>query len=59
MIIAAELDRTLDPRFAALLEPLIEAAPADYFWGVGRTGTGKNRLGVLLMELRAALRADG
>jgi ribA/ribD-fused uncharacterized protein len=37
---------------------LIENAPSDYYWGCGRTGTGKNRLGSLLMELRAALKAD-
>jgi N-glycosidase YbiA len=37
---------------------LIENAPSDYYWGCGRTGTGKNRLGHLLMELRAALQAD-
>jgi N-glycosidase YbiA len=35
---------------------LIENAPTDYYWGCGRTGTGKNRLGVLLMELREELR---
>lgn len=37
--------------------PLIEDAPTDSYWGSGRAGTGKNRLGVLLMELRAALRS--
>jgi ribA/ribD-fused uncharacterized protein len=36
---------------------LIENAPSDYYWGCERTGTGKNRLGSLLMELRAALMA--
>src|SRR5262245_48067542 len=36
---------------------LIENAPMDYYWGCGRTGSGKNRLGMLLMELRADLRA--
>jgi ribA/ribD-fused uncharacterized protein len=35
---------------------LIENAPSDYYWGCGATGTGKNRLGVLLMELRSELR---
>ena len=34
---------------------LIEAAPRDYFWGAGAKGTGKNWLGVLLMELRVNL----
>ena len=37
---------------------LFENAPSDYYWGCGQTGTGKNRLGRLLMELRAALNAD-
>jgi hypothetical protein len=26
---------------------LIENAPMDYYWGCGRTGSGKNRLGQL------------
>jgi ribA/ribD-fused uncharacterized protein len=51
------------PELAALLlatgeRALIESAPSDYYWGCGQTGTGKNRLGSLLMELRAALKAD-
>lgn len=33
-------------------EELIEDAPTDYYWGAGRTGTGKNRLGEILMETR-------
>lgn len=37
---------------------LVENAPSDEYWGCGRTGTGKNRLGCLLMELRSTLRAD-
>lgn len=37
-------------------ETLIEAAPNDYYWGCGETGTGRNRLGVLLMEIRKELR---
>lgn len=39
-------------------EELIEDAPTDYYWGCGRTRTGKNRLGNLLMEVRAELRAE-
>ena len=35
---------------------LIENAPNDSCWGCGRNGSGKNRLGVLLMELRAEFR---
>jgi len=33
-------------------QKLIENAPRDYYWGCGQDGSGKNRLGVLLMELR-------
>ena len=35
---------------------LIEAAPRDYYWGVGATGTGQNKLGLLWMEVRKELR---
>jgi ribA/ribD-fused uncharacterized protein len=35
---------------------LIENAPTDYYWGCGKSGSGKNRLGQLLMELRRELR---
>lgn len=38
---------------------LIEASPKDYYWGVGAGGTGKNRLGVLLMELREEICKGG
>lgn len=34
---------------------LVEAAPRDYFWGCGASGSGKNHLGLLLMELREKL----
>jgi ribA/ribD-fused uncharacterized protein len=37
---------------------LVEASPFDYYWGCGRDGTGKNRLGELLMQTRAELRAQ-
>jgi N-glycosidase YbiA len=36
--------------------PLIEASPFDNYWGSGRSGKGKNRLGELLMQVRAELR---
>ena len=39
-------------------EELIEAAPNDYYWGCGATGTGKNTLGKILMEVRESLRAQ-
>jgi hypothetical protein len=36
--------------------PLIEASPADPYWGEGRTGKGKNRMGKLLEQVREELR---
>ena len=39
-------------------EELAEAAPTDFCWGIGRDGTGQNKLGLLLMRIRAELR-DG
>ncbi|MEZ4303009.1 MAG: NADAR family protein [Polyangiaceae bacterium] len=39
-------------------EDLVERSLTDYYWGAGQDGTGLNRLGTLLMELRAALRAE-
>lgn len=36
---------------------LIEAAPGDKYWGCGKDGSGVNRLGALLMELRDELLA--
>ena len=38
---------------------LIENAPHDSYWGCGKTGNGKNRLGVLLMQVRDELAVDG
>lgn len=35
---------------------LVHDAPWDDFWGTGRTGQGKNMLGIMLMELRDKLR---
>ena len=37
--------------------PLIEAAPRDYYWGEG-DGSGMNRLGALLMQVRAELNRE-
>lgn len=37
-------------------EPIIENAPNDYYWGCGADGTGKNRLGEILMDVREILR---
>jgi len=35
---------------------LVEANPTDAYWGYGRTKKGKNRMGVLLQQLRDELR---
>ena len=37
-------------------EEIVENAPSDYYWGCGADGSGKNRMGVILMEVRAWLR---
>ena len=37
--------------------PLVEANPTDSYWGYGRTKKGKNRMGILLQQLRDELRA--
>jgi ribA/ribD-fused uncharacterized protein len=39
-------------------EEIVEASPSDFDWGAGNDGTGQNRLGHILMETRAALRAE-
>src|SRR5690606_28600671 len=38
---------------------LVENAPGDAYWGCGKDGTGKNRLGILLMKLRGRLCTEG
>jgi len=37
-------------------EEIVENAPGDYYWGCGKNGTGKNRLGEILVEVRGTLR---
>ncbi|GAB4509057.1 MAG: NADAR family protein [Anaerolineae bacterium] len=37
-------------------EELVENAPGDYYWGIGKDGSGKNMLGKILMETRTILR---
>jgi ribA/ribD-fused uncharacterized protein len=37
-------------------EEIVETAPTDYYWGVGRDGTGQNRLGKIIERIRAELR---
>lgn len=38
---------------------LVENTPVDAYWGCGKDGTGKNRLGILLVELRERLCQEG
>ena len=38
--------------------PLVEASPVDYFWGAGQDGSGRNRLGHLLQQVRAEARSE-
>jgi ribA/ribD-fused uncharacterized protein len=35
---------------------LVEASPYDSYWGSGRQGNGRNRLGQLLMQVRTEIR---
>ena len=35
---------------------LVESSPYDYYWAAGQDGTGENKLGQLLMQVRAELR---
>lgn len=37
-------------------EELVENAPGDYYWGCGADGSGQNKLGKILMEVRSTLR---
>jgi ribA/ribD-fused uncharacterized protein len=37
-------------------EELVESAPSDYYWGCGADGSGLNKLGQILMRVRAELR---
>jgi ribA/ribD-fused uncharacterized protein len=39
-------------------EEIVEDTSTDHYWGRGRSGTGKNMLGRILMRTRAQLRAD-
>ena len=34
---------------------IVENSPIDYYWGCGKDGSGKNRLGEILMEVREIL----
>ncbi len=37
-------------------EELVEKAPGDFYWGCGADGSGRNQLGITLMQVRALLR---
>ena len=37
-------------------ELIVENSPIDYYWGCGADGSGKNKLGLILMEVRDFLR---
>jgi N-glycosidase YbiA len=39
-------------------EEIIENSPIDYYWGCGADGSGKNILGIILMEVREILRQN-
>jgi predicted NAD-dependent protein-ADP-ribosyltransferase YbiA (DUF1768 family) len=36
----------------------VENSPIDYYWGCGADGSGKNNLGLILMEVREILRQN-
>jgi len=37
-------------------EQIVENAPGDFYWGCGADGSGQNKLGQILMEVREQLR---
>jgi N-glycosidase YbiA len=39
-------------------EPIVENAPSDYYWGCGKDGTGRNQLGLTLMQVREILKSS-
>ncbi|MBD2498999.1 NADAR family protein [Nostoc sp. FACHB-280] len=39
-------------------EEIVENSPIDYYWGCGADGSGKNMLGIILMEVREILRPE-
>jgi ribA/ribD-fused uncharacterized protein len=60
-VLAAKFDQ--NPNLGGLLlhtypAQLIEVSKTDAFWGLGKSGKGKNMLGALLMELREGFRKD-
>jgi len=52
----------LHPALKAMLlatgeEEIAEANPTDTYWGIGREGTGSNKLGKIMARIRAELQA--
>ncbi|MBD2457889.1 NADAR family protein [Nostoc sp. FACHB-87] len=39
-------------------DEIVENSPIDYYWGCGADGSGKNMLGIILMEVRDIIRAE-
>lgn len=39
-------------------ETIIEKTTDDYYWGCGKAGSGKNMLGIILMEVREEFSSD-
>ncbi|MFT4090540.1 MAG: NADAR family protein [Asticcacaulis sp.] len=63
MLVAVRKKFTTHPDLKTLLlatgeEPLAEAAPGDYYWGIGADGTGENKLGTILEQVRYELRGN-
>jgi ribA/ribD-fused uncharacterized protein len=52
MVKFSEDEELLDKLVATKGRELIEDSPIDWYWGIGKDGTGKNVLGILLMEFR-------
>jgi ribA/ribD-fused uncharacterized protein len=50
-----------NPKFRQALidtggEVIEEVSPFDYYWGIGRDGTGRNMLGEVLMDIRQEIK---
>ena len=37
-------------------EHIVENSPIDYYWGCGKDGSGKNKLGEILIQVRTEIR---
>ena len=37
---------------------LVESSASDYYWGSGADGSGKNRMGMILMDVRSRLQQE-